>query len=282
MKPEFIINQVTDHTVIGNHESGRSNAGAILLNDCIAAIDCTMWPRTAKMFRNALETQFKLPVKYLFVTHSHGDHILGLSTFKDIAIFGWHGLQETIPHRIKTQWTPDQMLDMKNAHPEIADWIDEVEFIIPPLLFYNQMEIVQGEQKIEFHHSGGHTCDSAWVYFPAEKVLFAGDLIFSNWFPFAGDDSCDPDKWMETLQTWLEMPIEKVIPGHGPVMGKEIIQKTLTLFTQLKQNTLEVLSKQETPEMIIIPDIFEITDDIQWIINRTINHWFKFYANRTA
>jgi len=48
-------------------------------------------------------------------------------------------------------------------------------------------------------------------------VLFAGDLLFAGKFPYAADDTCDPEAWIATLKTWLGMDILHVIPGHGPV-----------------------------------------------------------------
>ncbi|MBI9048503.1 MAG: MBL fold metallo-hydrolase [Anaerolineaceae bacterium] len=278
MENNFELTQVSNNTVIGSHEAGRSNAGAVILKDFIVAMDCTMWPRTARLFREKLEDQFQLPVKYLFVTHSHGDHVMGLTAFKDITMFSSAQLQESLSRRMQNQWTPEQMEEMKGSGLAPADWIDEVEFIIPPILFHQHMEILNAQQNIEFHHSAGHADDSAWAYFPDEKVLFSGDLIFANMFPYAGDDTCDPEKWMAVLRTWLDMPIDKLVPGHGPVMGLEVVEQTLKLFEQLKKNTKDVIAKNGSSEDIKIPDTVEISDESQWMVKKTLDHWIQFYA----
>ena len=277
---DFNLTAVTENTVMGIHENGRSNAGAVILNDFIVAIDCTMWPHTARLFRQALEEKFKKPVKYLFVTHSHGDHIMGLSAFKDITIFSSNQLPDSLRKRLQIQWRPEHMKEMKSSGMASPEWIEEVEFIIPPLVFHDAMEIINGEKQIEFHHSGGHTDDSSWAYFPEEKVLFAGDLIFSEMLPFAGDDTCDPEKWMTILRNWLDMDINKVVAGHGPVMGVEIVEQILNGFEKLKQNTLQALSENSTAENIPIPGEFNVPDDANWLVQKTLSHWFQYYANR--
>ena len=282
MSFDFLLHQVTEHTVMGNHKDGRSNAGAVIFDDFIVAIDCTMWPQTARLFRMALEEKFRKPVKFLFVTHSHGDHIMGLSAFKDITIFSSNQFPHSLQKRMQTQWQPEQMQEMKKSGMTPPEWVEEVEFIFPTVLFHEEMEILNNEVQITFHHSGGHTDDSSWAYFPDEKVLFAADLIFSERFPFAGDETCDPEIWMNVLRNWLTMPVEKVIPGHGPVMGMEIIERTLKGFEQLKQNTLNAISKNEDAEKIAIPAPFEVPDDSHWMVQKSLNQWYKYYKDMNA
>ena len=278
MSIDFNLVQVTENTIMGSHEAGRSNAGAVILDDFIVAIDCTMWPQTARLFRLALEEKYQKPVKYLFVTHSHGDHVLGLTAFKDLPILASVQLPISFQKRLQYQWSPQQMLEMKESGMAPPEWVEEVEFIIPPISFYQKMDLLNGQKKIEFHHSGGHSDDSSWAYYPDEKVLFAGDLIFSEMFPFAGDDSCDPEKWMDVCRTWLDMPIEKVIAGHGPVMGLDIVERTLQFYEQLKQNTLDAIAKNKTAEEIVKPDQFTIQDPSSWLITKTLEHWYQYYS----
>lgn len=282
MSIEFNLIQITGNTVMGNHKEGRSNAGAVILPEFIVAIDCTMWPHTAGLFRKSLEDKFQKSVKYLCVTHSHGDHIMGLSAFKDTIIFASSQLPNSLRKRMDIQWKPEQMQEMKESGMAAAEWIEEVEFIIPPVAFHDQMDIVNKNQQIDFHFSAGHTDDSSWAYYADEKVLFAGDLIFAEMFPFAGDDTCDPEKWMSVLRQWLEMPIEKVVPGHGPLMGIEIVERTLIGFEQLKVNTLNAIAKNSASEDIRIPDVFTVPDDRKWLVQKSLNHWHKFYMDSNS
>ena len=204
---------------------------------------------------------------------------MGLSAFKDITIFSSNQLPHSLRKRLQIQWQPEQMQEMKGSGMAPPDWIEEVEFIIPPIVFNDTMEIINVDQQIEFHHSGGHTDDSSWAYFAAEKVLFAGDLIFSEMLPYAGDDTCDPEKWMAILRKWMVLPIEKVVPGHGPVMGLEIVERILNGFGKLKQNTLKAIAENKSAETIVIPSEFNVPDDASWLVQKTLNHWYQYYEN---
>ena len=87
----FKIEIVSDRTIVTSQQNklfAKVNSGAIALRNYIIVIDTTVFPTHAKYFRNKIEREFKLPVKYLFLIHSHGDHVLGSSAYADINIIG--------------------------------------------------------------------------------------------------------------------------------------------------------------------------------------------------
>ena len=278
MEVNFELQQVSLHSVMVMHEAARSNAAAVIMDYFIVAIDATMWPHTARAFRKKLEETYQKPVKYLFVTHSHGDHMMGNAQFKDATIVASEQLAVAVKRRYPLEWAPEVMKERKKDDPQSAAFLDEVEIVYPTVLFHDQMEIRDQDLGIELHFSGGHTDDSSWAYLPDEKVLFAGDLIFSEWFPYAGDPSCDPERWMAVLRTWLEMPIERVAPGHGPLKGLEVVEDTLKLFEQLKANTLEAIQTGKPAEEIALPPPYVMTEDRRWLIEKTLNRWYGFYS----
>ena len=72
------------------------------------------------------------------------------------------------------------------------------------------------------------------VYFHPENILFAGDLVFCKQYPYAGDPTNNPSEWINVFEMILKMPVERIVPGHGPLCGKEEIQTQLTYFKQLE------------------------------------------------
>jgi len=66
-------------------DNAYANAGAIALKNFIVVIDPTYYPRTGRLLREKIEAHFDLPVKFLFLTHSHADHVGGL---EEIALLG--------------------------------------------------------------------------------------------------------------------------------------------------------------------------------------------------
>jgi glyoxylase-like metal-dependent hydrolase (beta-lactamase superfamily II) len=88
-------------------------------------------------------------------------------------------------------------------------------------------------------HLPGHCNDASCVYFPAEKVLVAGDTVL-RWeteeeivipYFYWGNS----DDLVETYHKLLGMEIEKVIPGHGRVCGLERVEEQLFYVSRLKE-----------------------------------------------
>ncbi|MFX0185436.1 MAG: MBL fold metallo-hydrolase, partial [Candidatus Hodarchaeota archaeon] len=191
MKPKYTLKEVTPRTVIVTTEN--CNAGAIVLNNFIVAIDPTMFPVTAKQFREDVEKKFSKPVKYLLITHYHGDHVFGSAPFRDTKIIGSNKLVEGIKGKLESQWAKEAFNEWIKQEPEKKEDIESIEVILPEISFENNYMIKDDDLQIEINHIGGHTAGSSYAYFSHEKVLFAGDLMFAESFPWAGDPTCNPD-----------------------------------------------------------------------------------------
>jgi cyclase len=237
-----------------------------------------MRPYASRLFRAALEETFQRPVKFVCVTHYHADHTFGLGPFKDATVFASRQLVDTVAQ--SPDWSPEARARWKQDDPDGGEWLDEVEFVQPQLLFQQELDIVGADDLLEFHHSGGHTSCSVYGYYPREKVLLAGDLIFAERFPFAGDGTADPEAWMSTLKTWLEMNIEHVIPGHGPVSAKDEIARQLEFFEILKRNTLQAIKAGGDHRDIILPTVYPPTAEDDWFTGKTLERWHTYYRSR--
>lgn len=276
---ELELQQVGSGTFTVIDDRLGSNAGAVVLDDYIVAIDTTMRPQTARVFRNLLETRFQRPVRFLCVTHYHGDHIFGLSAFKDVAMLASSRLEPNLRRRMAADWSPEGIARWKTEDPSVAEWFDEVEFIFPALRLDHTARI--GSQ-ILLHPSGGHTDCSLHAWLPGERVLFAGDLLFSGRVPWAGDMTCDPERWMAVLRDWLTWDISAIVAGHGPITGKDEIRKNLRFLETLKQATLATLAAGGNADQIPWPDTYPVPDDEAWIVSRSRLHWFDYYSKLPA
>jgi cyclase len=178
---------------------------------------------------------------------------------------------------MSSDWAPQALAARKKEDPAVAEWIDDVEFVFPSVLFHQRIDIVNQGRFIEFRHAGGHTSCSVYGYYPDEKVLFAGDLIFAGQIPFAADVTCNPEQWITTLKTWLNWEIVHVIPGHGPVAGIAEIKKHLDFFESLKKATLDAIQAGKEPQDITMPTTYTVSEQEQWLGNGIKKRWFEFY-----
>lgn len=278
MNSEFELEQVSERTTAVIVPELRSNAGAVALKDFIVAIDPTMMPLAAGAFRQKLERHFDMPVRFLLVTHCHGDHVFGTAPFKDTCIIGSTELIANILERRDTEWSPEAMERWKQNNPaEDTDWLDEVEILVPTLGFRDRLEIRDGDQVVELYHAGGHTSCSTYAYVPRERVLFAGDLMFAKSFPYAGDPTCDPDRWMDVFRDFLSLDFEKLVPGHGPVVGKDEVEKHLAFFEALKDATKDAIRAGRGHDAIEVPEFYGQDEEDAWGRKATLEHWYAFY-----
>ena len=184
------VQSVSPSTLAGIDPQLVSNAGVVVLDDFLVMIDAGMRPDSARSLRADLEARTGRPVRYFCLTHYHADHAFSLAAFKDTLILASDQVLANLAS--SPDWTPQALAAMKKNHPP-GDWVDEVKLVPPSLVFSDRLEVRDGQRAVEFHHSGGHTSCSVWAHLPDERVLFAGDLLFSGEFPYAGDPTCDPE-----------------------------------------------------------------------------------------
>jgi cyclase len=186
-------------------------------------------------------------------------------------------LTVNILKRKDKDWSPEAMERWKQNNPEDADLLDGVEILVPTLGFRDKLEIRDGDQVVELYHTGGHTSCSTYAHVPSEKVLFAGDLMFAKGFPYAGDPTCDPDRWMGAFREMLSLDFEKLVPGHGPVVGKDEVEKHLAFFETLRDATQEAIGAGKGHEAIEVPEFYGLDEKDVWVRKATLEHWHRFY-----
>jgi glyoxylase-like metal-dependent hydrolase (beta-lactamase superfamily II) len=274
----FQFDQASPGASMASHPQLVSNIGIAVLPDFLVVMDAGMRPFASRLLRDMVEKQFQRPVKYLWLTHYHADHVFGLSTFKDTLIFGAEQVVTNL--NASPDWSPESMENWKKDDPSAGDWLQEVEFILPDFTFHQGLTIRNAGVEMEFRYSGGHTSCSSYGYLPAEKVLFAGDLLFAGKFPYAHVSNNDPELWINTLQTWMSMDISRVIPGHGPLADKEEIWKCLGFFLALKENTLRCIEKGGQPGQIEVPSVYPLEERSAFLMENARKRWYEYYLAR--
>ena len=126
--------------------------------------------------------------------------------------------------------------------------LPNLEITFPTEVFDESLTLMDEGLEIVVKRVGGHTVGSAYVYFPAERVLFAGDLIFAQTFPWGGDPTADPDEWIAVLKEFQQMDIEKIVPGHGPVCDLKEVQTYLDFFEPAAKIRQELIEEGRTQE----------------------------------
>ncbi len=195
-------------------ESGISNAGLLAGDRGATLIDTLMVPSLNRPFVEAIQETTALPVRNILHTHHHIDHIGGDFLFPDAEIMVHQAARERI---LKTGLLKPVFAKFM---PRFAAEFDRVEIRPPTLTFERDLTLYQGGREVRLIVLGpAHTPGDVAVYLPEEKILFSGDIAFFYVSPLAHEGTLRG--WVKACDRVLQMDVETIVPGHGPIGTKE-------------------------------------------------------------
>ena len=207
------------------------NSGFIVGDDGVLVIDSMM---VASMVRPYLEEIRKVtdkPIRYVVNTHHHVDHSFGNQFYLPAEVVSHRGCREALI----TSGADVDMLSQR--YPQYSeDW--KVARLTPASVTYEDKMVVHlGDRVVELLHPGpAHTYGDTLVYLPQEKVLFTGDVAFHYLTPLARDGHVS--NWIRIANGILkDLDATTLIPGHGPVSGKEVVSATLKYLRLIKRTS---------------------------------------------
>jgi glyoxylase-like metal-dependent hydrolase (beta-lactamase superfamily II) len=107
------------------------------------------------------------------------------------------------------------------------------------------------------------------------NTVFAGGLL--DWQRIPDVQDSDLPAWHSALGALRVMPIERIVPGHGPPAGREAIDAVERYLSQLEARVLELLEKgaalSEVPDATALPD-FKDWDQYETIHRRNASVLF--------
>lgn len=196
------------------------------------------------------------PVVRVISTHHHADHTGGNHAFRTAAV-------PVIAHanakpRIEAQFeryrgglaSAMQQLPRSMDKPvadtrdDITRWLGESEAWRPDdfgpteVMEDSVMEVDADGVKVVLRHAGpGHTDNDVFLWLPEKNVVHTGDLVFNGMHPFidagAGATTRGWEKSLEALGG-LSNADTKVVPGHGPVGGRDVYTAQAAYFQLLR------------------------------------------------
>jgi cyclase len=236
------LDHISDHVYANLSGETGGNVGIIELKDHVIAVDA-QYPVSGRDFRSSIASVTAKPVTHLCLTHYHGDHIFGAQAFADCEIVAHRWLKAKMEENLQSVWAPEYreqfFADIKANRPENLWLYDGLRIVLPTQVFDDRLEL----DGVEMIHLGGHSADSSIVYFSDDRVLFAGDLIFAQTFPWAGDPSADPDQWIHAFTHLLKMEIDTIIPGHGPLCDKTEIRVQRDWFETVRDRMKTLIAQ---------------------------------------
>ncbi len=141
-------------------------------------------------------------------THHHWDHVYGNAAFAD---------HDIVAHRSCGRLIEAQMRSYSERMPPPP----REGVPLPTITFGDRLNYAGDDETLSIIHTPGHSEDSVVVYLDKARVLLAGDTLEYPLPSFSQRDG--RDTWVRTLRQLKQLPAERIVPSHGPTMGKELI-----------------------------------------------------------
>jgi glyoxylase-like metal-dependent hydrolase (beta-lactamase superfamily II) len=189
-----------------------SNAGFVVTPAGVVVIDALGSPELARDWSADVRRRTGKAITHVILTHYHADHIYGLQEFKQAGA-------RIIAQRAGLEYLNSDTAQsrLEASRKELAPWIDADTRLVPADEWIDgPRELVVGGVRLLLQPVGpAHTPEDLVVFLPAEKVLFAGDIVFRARLPYVGQ--ADSRHWIAALNTILAFDAKAVVPGHGPL-----------------------------------------------------------------
>jgi phosphoglycerate dehydrogenase-like enzyme/glyoxylase-like metal-dependent hydrolase (beta-lactamase superfamily II) len=224
---------------------GGSNNIWVVFEDYVVVVDAN-FPKEAGDVIEAIKKTTDKPIRYVLDTHHHGDHSYGN------AVFGQAGasiVAQTNCARLLRINGPEEFKAAGRGPTGRKD-IAASMLKVPNLVFDDKLVLDDGKQRVEFLFFGhAHTAGDAFAYLPKHKVVCTGDACVNGAFNFMGHS--DSASWIRVLERVQQLDVKLVLPGHGPLAGKDLLEKQKRYFVELRQQVKKGIEDGKTVEDII-------------------------------
>lgn len=186
-----------------------ANTGWVVFRDYVLVIDAN-YPWGAKEILKDIRSTTTKPVRYVFDTHYHADHLFGDSVWVDAGatILCSAECTEESKRKNPKAWANDKGTGEQSLKPYRLEH--------PQQSFRDAMVFDDGEHRVELTRIGpAHTLGDAAAYLPKERILFTGDVCTNAPMNNMADPDANPDGWLRALDNLAMKDIAILIPGHG-------------------------------------------------------------------
>jgi len=212
---DLVVVQIAPNSFVHTSYLQTNDFGKVACNGMIArdanealVFDTPTNDKSADELINFIEKKLNCKIKAVVPTHFHDDCLGGLAAFH--------------AHKIPS-FGNSKTIDLAKAN----------QTAYPQNGFTEIIKLHVGEKFATATFLGeGHTKDNVVGYFPSENVLFGGCLIkeIQATKGYLGD--ANVKDWSATVRKVKQAfpSVKLVIPGHGEVGGKELLDYTINLF----------------------------------------------------
>lgn len=194
---DLYVIQNVNHTVAEIGQNG-GNVTILVTTEGVILVD-SKFERMHDDIMAKVRSVTDKPVRYLVLTHNHGDHSGGAARFQALGV--------TVVSSVASR----QNMARGNA-PGLAQ-----------VAYTGYSELALGGTRLELREFRGHTRGDTVVSLPGRRIVVAGDLVTTPDTIPAIVNYADGGNWTElgeSLEAIARMDFDVLVAGHGPNLSK--------------------------------------------------------------
>jgi cyclase len=220
---------------------GWSNAGLVVDGERTLLVDTlydlALTEQMLQAMRRAVPAAAQ--IETVVNTHANGDHCYG-----NQLVGGARILASARTAAEMTELPPSAMAALVEQAPAMGELgafflecfgafdFKGIELALPGETFDGELTVQVGDRELQLIEVGpAHTRGDTLVHAPRERVLFSGDILFSQAHPIAWAGPVS--NWVAACDRILAMDIEVIVPGHGPLAGLDAVRELKAYFEYL-------------------------------------------------
>ncbi len=164
-------------------------------------------------------------LKYIYLTHCHGDHICGVQELK-----------EKYGGKIITQRFEAE--NLRDSNINLTMYIGNKGLVIETDSRVDDNDLLHlGNLQFKVIHTPGHTSGGSCLYCEEEKLLFSGDTLFRGTWGRTDVPTGDFESVISSItKKLMVLPDETIVyPGHGK---STMIREEKPIYLELKPRLL--------------------------------------------
>jgi glyoxylase-like metal-dependent hydrolase (beta-lactamase superfamily II) len=274
--PYFHLERIAGDVWAAIVERGKGawgNAGVVALGEGTLVFDTFLTPAAARDLRATAEVLTGQPVAWVINSHYHMDHIHGNAVFDDAHIIATVKTRERIATRgadllarqfalpetlasLDTQIASaattelrEDMAALRGDYRALDAALPELTLRLPDITFEQRLTLHGADRTVEvLSYGGGHTSSDAFLWLPAERVVFLGDLLGVRTHPSFGQ--ADLEEWDTILERIEALDVATAVPGHGAVGTLADIATLRQYLSDMETLVDEAIVRGETAEQV--------------------------------